>query len=81
MGFEKKVLNAVAEVTDTPAYFYEGTLFLETTDSVIATRVFNALREWVTEAVAFGKVGVTETSYDFLSPADYAERMRYRFVA
>ena len=29
MGFEKKVLNVVSEVTDTPAYFYNGTLFLD----------------------------------------------------
>jgi hypothetical protein len=65
MGFEKRVLNVVSEVTDTPAYFYNGTLFLETTDSAIAVDVFNALWERVTAALAFGKCG-SETSYDFL---------------
>jgi hypothetical protein len=65
MGFEKKVLNVVAEVTDTPAYFYNGTMFLETVDSAIAVDVFNAIYERVTAALAFGKCG-DETSYDFL---------------
>jgi hypothetical protein len=65
MAFEKIVLNAVKSVTSVPAYFYEGTLFLETQDSKIATLVFNALQEEVTCAISFGKCG-TETSYDFL---------------
>ena len=65
MGFEKRVLNVVAEVTDTPAYFAYGTLFLETTDSAIATDVFFKLCDDVTAAIAFGKCG-DETSYDFL---------------
>ena len=63
--FESKVLSVVAEVTDTPAYFYNGTLFLETIDSKIATEVFDLLWEKVTAALSFGKCG-TETSYDFL---------------
>ena len=65
MGFEKRVLAVVSEVTDIPAYFCNGTMFLETTDSKIATDVFNALWERVTAALAFGKCG-SETSYDFL---------------
>ena len=65
MGFEKRVLNVVSEVTDIPAYFYNGTLFLQTIDSKIATEVFDALWERVTAALAFGKCG-DETSYDFL---------------
>lgn len=65
LDFEDKVLNVVASVTDTPAYFYSGTLFLETADSKIAVDVFNSLYENVTTALAFGKVG-EETSYDFL---------------
>lgn len=65
MGFEKVVLNVVESVTDTPAYFYNGTLFLETADSKIAVDVFNSLYENVTAALAFGKCGA-ETSYDFL---------------
>lgn len=65
MGFEKKVLAVVKEVTDTAAYFCNGTLFLETVDSKIATDVFFAITDKITAAVAYGKCG-TETSYDFL---------------
>jgi hypothetical protein len=65
MGFEKRVLNVVAEVTDIPAYFCNGTLFLDTIDSKIATDVFFALVEQVTAAISYGKCG-DETSYDFL---------------
>lgn len=65
MGFEKRVLNVVAEVTDTPAYFCNGTLFLDTIDSKIATDVFFTLTETVTAAISYGKCG-NETSYDFL---------------
>ena len=72
MGFEKKVLQVVKSVTETPAYFYEGTLFLETQDSKIATEVFNALRKEITDAIAYGKVGVYDTSYDFLAPRSFS---------
>ena len=65
MSFEKRVLDVVKSVTDTNAYFFNGTLFLETIDSKIATEVFDALWERVTAALAFGKCG-NETSYDFL---------------
>lgn len=66
MGFEKRVLNVVGEVTEIPAYFYEGTLFLQTDDSVIATGVFNKLWDYVDGRVMYCKAG-TETAYDFLS--------------
>lgn len=66
MGFEKKVLNVVAKVTDVHAYFAYGTLFLETQDSKIATDVFFKLCDDVTAAISYGKCGPTETSYDFL---------------
>jgi hypothetical protein len=62
---EAKVLEVVKSVTNTGAYFFNGTLFLETHDSGIAVDVFNALYEQVTAALAFGKCG-NETSYDFL---------------
>lgn len=62
---EAKVLAVVAEVTNVPASFEGGSLFLETHDSVIAVDVFNALCEKVTSAIAFGKCG-DATSYDFL---------------
>jgi hypothetical protein len=63
---EQKVLEVVKSVTDTGAYFFNGTLFLETEDSKIAVDVFNALWEQVTAAIAFGRCGQSETSYDFL---------------
>jgi hypothetical protein len=66
MGFEKRVLSVVAEVTDVPAAFYNGTLFLSTQDSKVATEVFDALYERITAAISFGKCGRFETSYDFL---------------
>jgi hypothetical protein len=66
MGFEKKVLNVVAEVTDVHAYFFNGTMFLETEDSAIATKVFNALGKYLSGAVIFGKCGQSETFYDFV---------------
>ena len=65
LDFEDKVLNVVKTVTSTPAYFFNGTLFLETVDSKIATEVFDALWERVTAALSYGKCG-SETSYDFL---------------
>jgi hypothetical protein len=70
--FEAKVIEVVKTVTSVPAYFYEGTLFLETQDSVTATRVFNALAKEVTPALAYGKCGVFETSYDFLAPRTFS---------
>ena len=63
---EQKVLEVVKSVTDTGAYFFNGTLFLDTQDSKIAVDVFDALWEQVTAAIAFGKCGQSETSYDFL---------------
>ena len=63
---EQKVLEVVKSVTETGAYFFNGTLFLETQDSKIAVDVFDALWEHVTAAIAFGKCGQSETSYDFL---------------
>ena len=63
---EQKVLEVVKSVTDTGAYFFNGTLFLETENSSVAVDVFNALCEQVTAAIAFGLCGQSETSYDFL---------------
>ncbi len=66
MSFEKRVLNVVSQVTSTAAYFFNGTLFLKSEDSAEAVRVFNALYEQITPAIAFGKAGQSETYYDFL---------------
>jgi hypothetical protein len=65
MGFEARVLAVVSDITDVPAYFYEGTLFVKTTDSAVSVKVFDALWERITAALAFQKVG-DETAYDFL---------------
>lgn len=66
MGFEAKVLAVVEAVTDVRAYFFQGTMFLETEDSKIATDVFFKLCDEITPAISFGKCGQSETSYDFL---------------
>jgi hypothetical protein len=62
---ESKVLEVVKSVTDTNAYFFNGTLFLETVDSKIAVDVFDAIWEKVTATIAFVKAG-NETMYDFI---------------
>lgn len=67
MSFEKQVLEVVSNITDAGAYFFNGTLFLETADSETAVNVFNALRKYITAAISFGRVGDSETSYDFLA--------------
>ena len=66
MNFESKALAVVKSITTTRAYFFNGTMFLETEDSKIATDVFFALCDQVTPAISFGKAGQSETSYDFL---------------
>lgn len=66
MNFESKVLAVVKNVTSTRAYFFNGTMFLETEDSKIATDVFFALCDQVIPAISYGKAGQSETSYDFL---------------
>jgi hypothetical protein len=65
-NFEARVLDVVKSVTNVRAYFFNGTMFLETEDSKIATNVFFELCDKVTPAIAFGKAGQSETSYDFL---------------
>ena len=63
---EAKVLEVVKSVTSKRAYFFNGTLFLETEDSAIATDVFFKLCDDVTPAISYGLCGQSETSYDFL---------------
>ena len=66
MGMEKVVLAKVEKVApNAMAYFCNGTLFLDTIDSKIATDVFFKLTDIVTAAISYGKCG-NETSYDFL---------------
>jgi hypothetical protein len=66
MSFEQRVLEVVKSVTNVRAYFFQGTMFLETEDSKTATDVFFALTEQVTPAISYGLCGQSETSYDFL---------------
>lgn len=63
---EAKVLAVVKSITGKHAYFFNGTMFLETEDSKIATDVFFALCDQVTSAISFGLCGQSETSYDFI---------------
>lgn len=66
MGFEKRVLEVVETVTDTRAYFFQGTLFLETEDSKTATEVYSALHKELNCGILFGLAGQSETYYDFV---------------
>lgn len=70
MNFEQRVLAIVKSITDVRAYFFQGTMFLETEDSKIATDVYNALYndELVNcqSGIIFGLCGQSETSYDFV---------------
>jgi hypothetical protein len=66
MSFEKIVLEVVKEVTDIHADFYNGTLFLETEDSKIATDVYNAIQKQIACGIIYGKCASGETSYDFV---------------
>ena len=64
---ETKVLEVVKSVTGrgVNSYFFEGTLFVDTIDSKLATEVFCAITNTVTPLVSFGLCG-DETSYDFI---------------
>lgn len=64
---ESKALTVTALVTDVRAYFFKGTMFLETEDSTIASRVFRALKAVFPDSdIVFGEAGQSETSYDFV---------------
>lgn len=66
MNFEERCIAIVKSVTDITAYFFNGTMFLKTHDSAIATKVYNALSiNNQTVGIAYGKCG-DETSYDFI---------------
>jgi hypothetical protein len=67
MNFEERCIAITKSVTDKRAYFFQGTMFLETEDSKIATEVYNALainNQFI--GIAYGKCGQSETSYDFV---------------
>jgi hypothetical protein len=67
MDFETRCLAITADVTDKRAYFFQGTMFLETEDSEIATKVYSALAaNNQSIGIMFGKAGQSETFYDFV---------------
>lgn len=67
MNFEERQLAIVKSVTSKRAYFFQGTMFLETEDSQIATEVYNALSiNNQSLGIIYGKCGQSETSYDFV---------------
>jgi hypothetical protein len=67
MNFEDRCIAITQSVTDKRAYFFQGTMFLETEDSAIATKVYNVLAiNNQTCGIIFGKCGQSETSYDFV---------------
>lgn len=67
MSFEDRCLAIVESVTDVRAYFFQGTMFLETEDSAIATKVYTALAvNNQSIGIEFGLCGQSETFYDFI---------------
>ena len=67
LNFEDRCIAVVKSVTAKRAYFFNGTMFLETEDSEIATKVYNALAiNNQSIGIIFGKCGQSETSYDFV---------------
>ena len=65
MTREQRILQLVSFVTTIRAYFFQGTLFLETENSEVATRVFKILYDNLNCGIIYGKCGQSETSYDF----------------
>jgi hypothetical protein len=67
MSFEERCLAIVKSVTSKHAYFFQGTMFLETEDTDIATRVHNALSiNNQSMGIQYGLAGQSETFYDFI---------------
>ena len=67
MTFEDRCIEITKSVTDKRAYFFEGTMFLETEDSKIATQVYDALSlNNQSVGISYGLCGQSETSYDFV---------------
>ena len=67
MNFEERCIAITKSVTNKHAYFFQGTMFLETEDSEISTKVYSALAANIqTVGIAYGQCGQSETSYDFI---------------
>ena len=63
--FEDKVLGVVSLITDAPAAFTNGSLFVEGVTSPVAVRILTALESVFAVGICFGAVG-SETYYDFV---------------
>jgi hypothetical protein len=67
MNFEERCLAITKSVTDIEASFFNGTMFLDTQDSEVATKVFELLSiSNQSVGIEFGKCGQSETYYDFV---------------
>mgnify|MGYP006118695765 FL=1 len=67
MNFEQRCLAITKSVTDINASFFNGTMFLDTQDSVVVAEVFELLsisNQLV--GIQSGKSGQSETYYDFV---------------
>ena len=67
MNFEERCLAITKSVTKVDASFFNGTMFLETQDSAIATEVYRMLSVNNQKiGICFGKSGMEATYYDFV---------------
>ena len=67
MNFEERCLAITKSVTDIEASFFNGTMFLDTQDPVVAAKVFELLSvNNHLVGIEFGKCGQSETFYDFV---------------
>jgi hypothetical protein len=67
MNFEDRCLAIVAAITEIPAYFFHGTLFLETGDAEIGKAVYESLQiNNQTVGIRYGLTVRFETFYDFV---------------
>ena len=67
MNFEQRCLAITKSVTDISASFFNGTMFLDTQDSVVVAEVHRLLsinNQLV--GIQSGKSGQSETYYDFV---------------
>ena len=67
MNFEDRCLAIVESITSVRAYFFQGTMFLETEDAEVGKAVFDALQiNNQTVGIQYGLAGQSETFYDFV---------------
>jgi len=67
MNFEERCLAITKSVTDISASFFNGTMFLDTQDSVVVAEVHRLLDiNNGLVSILSGKSGQSETYYDFV---------------